>query len=77
MKYTINIDELIKRPIIRDDQRHESLNKMSDEEIKQFEYEVEQSLIEEGVVQKFPDWNAAFLAKMIDREILYTIFKEQ
>lgn len=73
--YTIGIGELIKRPIIRSDQRVEFLNKMTDEEIKKWEYEVEQNLLEEGVIQKFPDWNAAVLAKTVDRNIMYKIYK--
>lgn len=77
MEYSITIEELIKRPIIRNDNSEEFLNKMTDEEIKQWEKEVELNLLEEGVVQKFPDWNAAFLAKTIDRGILYNLFKLQ
>lgn len=77
MEYTIGIEELIKRPIIRNDKPEEFLNKMTDDEIRQWEIEVEQNLLEEGVVQKFPDWNAAFFAKCIDRGILYNLFKNQ
>ena len=77
MKYTLKIEELIKRPIIRNDRPEEFLNKMTDEEIEQWEKEVEQNLMQEGVDKKFPDWNAAFLAKTIDRGILYSLFKNQ
>ena len=75
--YRIKIEELVKRPIIRNDKAEEFLNKMTDKEIHQWEKEVEQILLEEGVVQKFPDWNAEFLAKTIDRSILYNLFKLQ
>ena len=77
MEYTLKIEELIKRPIIRSDNAEEFLNKMTDEEIRQWEKEVEDNLLEAGVVQKFPDWNAEFLAKTIDRAILYNLFKLQ
>lgn len=77
MEYTIEIEELIKRPIIRSDKPEEFLNKMTDNEIRQQEVEVEQNLLEDGVIQKFPDWNASFLAKTIDRSILYNLFKNQ
>jgi hypothetical protein len=77
MEYSITIQELIKRPIIRNDKAEEFLNKMTDEEIHQWEKEVEQILFGEGVVQKFPDWNVEFLAKTIDRGILYELFKLQ
>ena len=35
MEYTIEIEELIKRPIIRSDKPEEFLNKMTDNEIRQ------------------------------------------
>jgi hypothetical protein len=77
MEYSITIQELIKRPIIRNDKAEEFLNKMTDEEIHQWEKEVEKILLGEGVVQRFPDWNVEFLAKTIDRGILYELFKLQ
>jgi hypothetical protein len=76
MEYTISIQELIKRPIIRNDKPEEFLNKMTDQEINQYEKEIEQILSEEKVNKIFPDWNAAFLAKTIDRGILYKLFKQ-
>jgi len=75
MRYTITINELITRPIIRNDHPEEFLNKMTDDEINVWEKEVDQILIEEGVPKIFPDWNAAILAKSIDMEILYNILK--
>lgn len=77
MEYTIGLEELIKRQIVRTDQSYEFLNKMTDVEIRQWEKEVEQSLLEAGTVKKFPDWNAAFLSKTIDKHTMYTIMKEQ
>lgn len=76
MEYTISIQELIERPIIRNDKPEEFLNKMTDQEINQYEKEIEQILSEEGTNKIFPDWNAAFLAKAIDRGILYKLFKQ-
>jgi hypothetical protein len=72
----IKIEELIKRPIIRDDKSEEFLNKMNDDEIKQWEDEIEQKLLLEGVPQKFPEWNAAFMSKEIDMGILYNLLKK-
>jgi len=74
MKYTIGIEELINRPIIRSDKSEEFLNKMTDDEITQWEVEVEQALLEEGIEKKHLDWNVAFMAKIIDRGILYNLF---
>ena len=62
MEYTIKIEELIKKPIIRNDKFPDFLNKMTDEEIKQFEKEVAYNLSEDNIEPKFPDWNAAFMA---------------
>jgi hypothetical protein len=44
MSYSISIDELIMRPIIRNDQVHEYLNKMTDREIKVRECEISEFL---------------------------------
>jgi len=75
MKYTISIIELIKRPIIRKDKPEEFLNKMTDDEFKQFDEEITINLKKEKTIENFPEWNAAYLAKLIDRSILYDIFK--
>ena len=71
MEYTVKIGELIARPLIRNDQTYDFLNKMTDEEIDQWDKEVAEMLKEEKVPEIFPDWNAAYLAKLIDRQILY------
>ena len=76
MKYKLTILELIQRPIIRNDNAYEFLNKMTDKEIDQWDKEVMQMLKKEKVLEVFPDWNAAYLAKMIDRQILYDLFTE-
>ena len=76
MEHTIKITELVKRPIIRNDSAEEFLNKMTDDEIKQWDIETSFMLLEKGVPKKFPDWNAAFLAKVIDTSIIYSILKE-
>lgn len=76
MEYTLTIEQLISRPIIRNDNSHEFLNKMTDEEIRQWEKEIEHNLIEEGVSKKFPDWNAAIVSKVIDTDIIYIIIKK-
>ena len=75
MAYTISFKELLKRPIIRNDMPDEWMNKCTDEEIRQWEDEVRLNLIAEGVPEVFPDFNSAFLAKCIDRDIIYNLFK--
>lgn len=74
--YSITIQELIERPDIRTDFSGNDawMNKMTDKEIDQFYEEAKQICIKEGVVEKYPDMNAAVLAKHIDRGILYRLF---
>jgi hypothetical protein len=74
--YSITIPDLLKRPDIRNDFDGNAIwmNKMTDDELKQFDKESIQMCIEEGVELKFPDMNAAILAKHIDRGILYNLF---
>jgi len=74
MERTLNISELLARPVIRNDNAYEFLNKMTDEEIAQWDKETEQMLDEEKVERVFPDWNAAYLAKVIDAQILHDLF---
>jgi len=74
MIHTLKISEIVNRKIIRNDKSEEFLNKMTDEEIEIYFKEIEHSLNEEEVEHKFPDWNVAVLAKIIDRSILYNFF---
>lgn len=73
--YTIKLDELLKRPIIRSDYVDEWMNKMTDDELHQFDLESRQICLEEGVLDQYPDINAAMLSKHIDRCIMYSLFK--
>ena len=74
--YTITIQELLERPIIRNDYNEEWMNKMTDNELNQFDKETYQMCIENGTPEKFPDINAAHLSKHIDRNILYKLLKQ-
>jgi hypothetical protein len=75
MEYTIKIQELIERPIIRTDFDEERMNKMTDDELSQYNKESYEMCINEGTPNKYPDINAAILSKHIDRCILYKLFK--
>ena len=75
-QYSITIDELLTRPIIRNDFNEEWMNKMTDEELSQFDKESYQFCLDGSTPEKFPDINAAHLSKHIDRTILYKILKE-
>ena len=75
--YSISIEELIKRPIISNLYADEWMNKMTSVEMEEWDKEVREQIIEDGIVPiRFPDYNAAVLAKTIDRSIIYTLFKE-
>lgn len=76
-EYTITITELIERPNIRDEFEDNEIwmNKMTDEELEQFDEESRLMCIEEGVEEKYPDMNAAIISKHIDRGILYKLFQ--
>jgi hypothetical protein len=75
MAYTISIEELAKRSVIRNDRPEEWMNKMTDEELYQWERETEAQLLADGVEKKYPEWNAAMYQKSIDRSILYEMLK--
>lgn len=74
--YSITIQELLERPIIRNEFDEEWMNKMTDDELNQFDKETYQMCIENGTPEKVPDINAACLSKHIDRNILYKLLKQ-
>ena len=56
MEYTIGVKELLTRPIIRRDFDEEWMNKMTDEELAQWDGEVYANILEEGITG-FPETN--------------------
>ena len=77
MKYTISIEELVERPLIRNNFNEEWMNKMTNKELDQFEKESLEMCMEEGTPEKYPNINAACLSKHIDRCILYELLKQR
>lgn len=73
-QYIISVRELVDRPIIREDFNEEWMNKMTDDEINQWDEETYAILREEGITEDH-DLNSAHLSKYIDRGILYELFK--
>ena len=73
-QYTISVRELIDRPIIREDFNEEWMNKMTDDEINQWDKETYTMIKDEGITG-YPDVNGAHLCKHIDRGILYELLK--
>lgn len=74
MRYSITLQELIDRPIIRNDQPHEYMNKLTDIELDERKMEIDQILRNEGVSEEFPDWNASYLSVVIDTDIIYRLY---
>ena len=70
MIYSLTLEELMWRPIIRSDYNDEWLNKMTDDEIRQFNKEVEE------IISKLPleEQYFADTSLIVDRNILYKIF---
>lgn len=83
MEYTNKIKELVERPIIRDDFDEEWMNKMTDEELDQFEKESFEMCLEKGSTEQYSDETHSeeiitkWVANYIDRGILYELFKER
>jgi len=75
-QYSISINELIRMPDIRNDFTDNDIwmNKLTNEQLDQFDREARNICIEEGVENKYPDMNVAIVAKYIDRGILYKLF---
>ena len=73
-QYTLSVRELIDRPIIREDFNEEWMNKMTDDEINQWDKETYAMIQDEGIIE-YPNVNGAHLCKHIDRGILYELFK--
>jgi len=65
--YSITLEELLERPIIRADFDEEWMNKMTDEELSQFDRESYQFCLNKGTPQ---------MTKYIDRAIMYKLMKE-
>ena len=77
MEYTLTIKDLLERPIIRNDSDFEFMNKMTDDEIAVWKSEAETMLAEDLIFKNNPDFEIEFFHKMIDRDILYNIFKTE
>jgi hypothetical protein len=75
MGYSISIMELLDRPIIGNRYALEFMNKMTEEENIQYEKELNVIMRESKTPEKYPDWNSEYLAKTIDRQILYDVLK--
>jgi hypothetical protein len=74
--YSISIEELIDRPILHYQYEEEWMNKMTDEEILQYESEVRDILVRENIFNKDISIKDARLAKFNNRTTLYKLVKQ-
>lgn len=77
MPYSIEIVDLVKRPLINDnkDLIYEFLTKMSDDEIDTYENEVSNIILQASPKINSTQYAANFITHMIDRDILYKLYK--
>jgi len=75
-QYTILLPELITRQIIREDQIHEWMNKLTDDELIQRDQEIYAMMEESGVSKTYPEWNTIYMSMLIDTDVYYNIFKK-
>lgn len=71
--YSITMDELIRRPIIRDDNEMEWMNKLTDDEINQRYIEIAK-IYEESENLGGSTLHTFQLDRFIDTDILYKMF---
>jgi hypothetical protein len=74
--YSISIEELINRPLLHYQYDEEWLNKMTEQEILQYESEVRDILVKESIFNKDISIEEARLAKYSSRTTLYKLIKQ-
>jgi hypothetical protein len=74
-EFSISVQELLERPDIRNDYEGNEawMNKMTDEELNQFDKECREMCSESGIPKTYPEMNAAVMSKYIDRGIMYKL----
>jgi len=74
--FVVSIEQLARRPIIRNDQPHESLNKLTNDELKKTYSNINKYLDNEKI-HGFPERNVQILTMIVDYDIIYHINKEK
>lgn len=77
MTYSVTLMDLLYRPIIRNNFDSEWKNKMTDDEIKQIEFDLD---VKESIKSHDPldiaEYLSTVLSKTIDRDVMYNLLKE-
>lgn len=77
MSHSLSLLELVERPVINEKNLvYDFLSKMTDDEIDVLENEIANQINKESPRLKGVDYSAAFMCKMIDRDILYQLLKK-
>lgn len=76
MAYTLKLQALVYRPIIRSDMPEEFLNKMTDAELLQWFSELKVELLKRGIDESMMTFKSKFDEVILERKDIYEIFKE-
>lgn len=76
MSYTLKLQALVFRRIIRKDMPEEFLNKMTDEELLQWYGEVKEKLLKKGIDESMMTWKFEFEEIIKERKDIYELFKD-
>lgn len=76
MAYTLKLQALVYRPVIRNDMPEAFLNRMTDEELLVWYEELRQEFLKQGVDESMPRWKFMFDEKVIQRRDIFEIFKD-
>lgn len=75
-KYSISIEELLNRPILHFQYDEEWMNKMTEDEILQYELEARAISIQEEIQDKSQSLEILLRQKYRDRTIIYNLLKK-
>jgi len=77
MAYTLKLQALVYRPVIRSDMPEAYLNRMTDEEISVWYEEFKQEQMNKGIDESMPIFKLKFDEKVKERQGIFEIFKDQ
>lgn len=76
MAYTLKLQALVYRPVIRSDMPEAFLNRMTDEELLVWYDELRIEFLKQGVDESMPRWKLMFDEKVVQRRDIFEIFKD-
>lgn len=76
MAYSLKLQALVYRPVIRSDMPEAFLNRMTDEELLVWYDELRIEFLKQGVDESMPRWKLMFDEKVVQRRDIFEIFKD-